>query len=101
MRSVLKVDRQKLSGWIIFSLWPPLIIEGESAIMRNLTKRQEDALHAISNFLNQYGVAPTHRELMEELGLRSTSSVKGLLDRLREKNYVTWQEGLPRTIKLL
>ncbi|MCY8932974.1 LexA family protein [Bacillus atrophaeus] len=47
--------------------------------MPNLAKRQEDALQAISNPLNQYGVAPTHRELMEELGLRSTSSVKGLL----------------------
>lgn len=53
---ILKADRQKLSGWTIFSLIPPLIIEGESTIMRNLTKRQEDALHAISNFLIQYGV---------------------------------------------
>ncbi|MBU5264417.1 LexA family protein [Bacillus atrophaeus] len=51
--------------------------------MPNLTKRQEDALQAISNPLNQYGVAPTHRELMEELDLRSTSSVKGLLNRLK------------------
>lgn len=30
--------------------------------MRNLTKRQEDALHAISNFLNQYVV---HQYLFE------------------------------------
>lgn len=53
--------------------------------MPNLIKRQEDALHAISSFLHQYGAAPTHIELMEELGLRSTSSVKGLLNRLKEK----------------
>ncbi|MGY3836902.1 LexA family protein [Bacillus atrophaeus] len=51
--------------------------------MPNLTKRQEDALQAISNPLIQYGVAPTHRELMEKLGLRPTSSVKGLLNRLK------------------
>ncbi|MED2942914.1 hypothetical protein P4282_10605 [Bacillus swezeyi] len=38
---------------------------------------------------------------MEFLDLRSTSSVKGLLDALRRKKYVTWQEGLPRTIKVI
>ncbi|MDS9998017.1 hypothetical protein PR118_000597 [Bacillus atrophaeus] len=83
VRFVLRAGRQKLLERTKFLLWLPLIIEEGSATMPNLTKRQEDALQAISNPLNQYGVAPTHRELMEELGLRSTSSVKGLLDRLK------------------
>jgi repressor LexA len=33
--------------------------------------------------------------------LKSTSSVKGLLDALRRKEYVTWEEGLPRTLKVV
>ncbi|MCP1460221.1 MULTISPECIES: LexA family protein [Bacillus] len=68
--------------------------------MRDMTKRQSETLQAIIHFINEHGVAPTYRELMKHLGLSSTSTVKGHLDKLKEKNYITWQNGCPRTLKL-
>jgi len=69
--------------------------------MLKITKRQSEALQVIDEYINEKGFAPTIRELMEVLDLRSPSSVKGLLDALRRKKYVTWKEGLPRTIKII
>ncbi|MCY8284871.1 transcriptional regulator [Bacillus inaquosorum] len=68
--------------------------------MRKITARQAEVLITISNFIEKNGIPPTYRELMKELNLSSTASVKSLLDRLKQKNYITWQEGLPRTLKI-
>lgn len=72
-----------------------------SGIMRKITERQLEALKAIEKHIKDKGFPPSYRELMKELSLKSTSSVKGLLDALRRKEYVTWEEGLPRTLKVV
>ncbi|WP_445429625.1 hypothetical protein [Bacillus atrophaeus] len=38
---------------------------------------------------------------MNLLGVTSPSTVKGLLDALKRKEYVTWEVGLPRTLKIM
>ncbi len=38
---------------------------------------------------------------MNMLGLTSPSTVKGLLDALKRKEYVTWEAGFPRTLKVI
>ncbi|AWX20956.1 transcriptional regulator [Bacillus subtilis] len=69
--------------------------------MRKITERQFETLQVIEKYINEKGFAPTYRELMDLLGLTSTSTVKGLLDALRRKEYITWEQGLPRTLKIM
>ncbi|MEC1756037.1 hypothetical protein [Bacillus mojavensis] len=35
------------------------------------------------------------------LGVTSSSTLKGLLDALKRKEYVTWEAGSPRTLKVI
>lgn len=69
--------------------------------MRKITERQFETLQVIEKYINEKGFAPTYRELMDLLGLTSKSTVKGLLDALRRKEYITWEQGLPRTLKIM
>lgn len=44
--------------------------------------------------------SPTVREIGKQLGLRSPASVQERLNRLREKEMITWEEGQHRSRKL-
>ncbi|WNV80945.1 transcriptional regulator [Bacillus atrophaeus] len=69
--------------------------------MRKITERQFETLQVIEKYIKEKGFAPTYRELMNLLGVTSPSTVKGLLDALKRKEYVTWEVGLPRTLKII
>ena len=71
--------------------------------MRSLepTKRQNEVLEALTNYINTNGYPPSFRDLGESLGLKSSSTISDLLDKLRNKGYVTWEEGRPRTLQVL
>ncbi|MED1124197.1 transcriptional regulator [Bacillus atrophaeus] len=69
--------------------------------MRKITERQFEALQVIEKYIKEKGFAPTYRELMNLLGVTSPSTVKGLLDALKRKEYVTWEVGSPRTLKII
>ncbi|OLN21309.1 hypothetical protein BTO30_15630 [Domibacillus antri] len=44
---------------------------------------------------------PAIRDICERLNLASSSTVKGHLDLLKKKGYLTWEEGKPRTLRML
>ncbi|MEC1583740.1 transcriptional regulator [Bacillus subtilis] len=69
--------------------------------MRKITERQFETLQVIDNYIKEKGFAPTYRELMNLLGLTSTSTVKELLDALKRNDYITWEAGSPRTLKIV
>ncbi|MCB4338737.1 transcriptional regulator [Bacillus subtilis] len=69
--------------------------------MRKITDRQFEALQTIEKYIKEKGYPPTYRELMRMLGVTSPSTVKGLLDALRRKEYVTWEAGSPRTLRIM
>lgn len=69
--------------------------------MRNLTSKQQRVLITVSNYVNEHGYPPAIRDLGEILNLRSSSTVKGYLDKLKKEGYVTWEEGRPRTLRIL
>lgn len=71
--------------------------------MRSLepTKRQREVLEAVTNYISTNGYPPSFRDLGESLGLKSSSTISDLLDKLRRKGYVTWEEGRPRTLTVL
>ncbi|UAT31989.1 transcriptional regulator [Bacillus badius] len=69
--------------------------------MRNLTEKQQRVLITVSNYVNENGYPPSRRELGDILNLRSSSTVKGYLDKLKKEGYLTWNEGMPRTLRIL
>ncbi|MGE6379954.1 hypothetical protein, partial [Peribacillus muralis] len=75
----------------------------EGSTMRSLepTKRQKEVLEAITIYKTTNGYPPSFRELGGLVGLKSSSTISSMLDSLRKKGYVTWQEGRPRTLQIL
>jgi len=71
--------------------------------MRNkkLTVIQTNVYEKLCQFIEKEGYVPSYRQLMMELGLSSTSTIKGHLDRLKDKGYITWEPGQPRTLKII
>lgn len=67
----------------------------------SLTPRQIEVLNQLREFISTHGYSPTVRELMKPLGIVSTNGVKVHLDALKAKGAITWQEGKPRTLRLL
>ncbi|WP_081412706.1 transcriptional regulator [Fictibacillus gelatini] len=69
--------------------------------MHKLTKRQTAILEAIRNYIDQNHYAPTVREVGQAVGLTSSSTIMGHLERLRKKGFVTWEQGRPRTLRVI
>lgn len=66
-----------------------------------LSRRQQEVLTKIIRYRERHGFPPTVRELCELTGLKSTSSVAGHLNRLKELGYITWEDSMPRTITVV
>lgn len=63
--------------------------------------RREKILDAIEELTERRGFPPTIRELCQEVGVTSTSTVVDHLDILKRYGFVTWEPGQPRTIRVL
>ena len=66
---------------------------------RKPTKRQMDVVHTIERLWDQWGMAPTLRELGQELGIGSTNGVADLVKSLERRGMV--YRGLPGTARSL
>jgi SOS-response transcriptional repressor LexA len=77
------------------------VITGGFRMNDELTQKQKDLLEVICIYIDKNKIAPTNRELMDLFELKSTSTMHGYLCRLRDKGYITWQEGMSRTIQIL
>lgn len=66
--------------------------------MQGLTERQQQILNAITSYINEKGYPPTVRELADMVGIKSSSTLHGHLQRLEKKGYITKEKGKPRTI---
>ena len=64
----------------------------------NRINRQEQILHYIETYKQQYGYAPSVREIGKGVGLASTSSVHAYLKKLQEQGLIDKQECRARTI---
>ncbi|HCA34122.1 MAG TPA: hypothetical protein DEP00_03355 [Lachnospiraceae bacterium] len=65
--------------------------------MKDLSEKQQ----AIMNFMKEYqdknGFSPSIREICDAVGLKSTSTVHGHLNRLEEKGYIKHDPAIPRS----
>ena len=68
---------------------------------KELTDRQVLILEAIHEGIQSQGLPPTMRELADQVGLASPSSVKAQLHTLEKRGYIKRDEGLSRAIQLL
>lgn len=69
--------------------------------MRDLTRRQKEALEVIDQYIIKHNYSPAYRDIATMLGLKSSSTVSNILYKLREKGYIDWTPKQPRTIRLL
>lgn len=69
--------------------------------MHKLTSKQKKVLDTITSFIDEHDYAPTVRELGSLLNLASPSTVKGYLDKLKDKGFINFEPNSPRTIRLL
>jgi SOS-response transcriptional repressor LexA len=70
-------------------------------MLKPLSERKQKILDYICNHIEQKKYSPSVREIGEYVGLRSSSTTKGYLDRLKADGYVTWEEGKSRTLRLM
>lgn len=68
--------------------------------MQQISKKQLKILQTIRSFLKEHNYPPTVRELAAAVGLSSSSTVHGHLNRLKERGLIEWQSEHPRTINI-
>ncbi|WP_199614723.1 transcriptional repressor LexA [Paenibacillus alkalitolerans] len=69
--------------------------------MTKLSNRQQAILDFIRNEVRDKGYPPSVREIGEAVGLASSSTVHGHLDRLEKKGFIRRDPTKPRAIELL
>ena len=69
--------------------------------MELLTSAQQELYDWLVQYINENQHAPSIRQMMIAMRLRSPAPVQSRLERLRNKGYITWTEGKARTIKIL
>lgn len=69
--------------------------------MRDLTPRQREILEFIKREVQQRGYPPSVREIGQAVGLSSSSTVHGHLNKLEKKGYIRRDPTKPRAIELL
>jgi repressor LexA len=63
--------------------------------------RQGQILQVIENYIAVHGCSPSNREIAAAAGLKSPSTVLRHLKQLKADGYVTYQPGVPRTVRVL
>ena len=69
--------------------------------MEKLTKRQEEILNYIKEYIVNHGYPPTVREIGADLGVSSPATIHAHLKNLEEKGFILKKETKNRAIELL
>lgn len=70
-------------------------------IRKDPTPRQRQIIAFIEEFIEENTYPPTVREIAKGVRLASTATVHGHLERMAEKELLTFKPGSPRSIRLL
>ena len=76
------------------------VSNNKSVSKRSLTTREQAILDCIKNKIRENGFPPTVREICNEVGLRSTSTVHGYLARLEELGAIKRDPSSSRAIEV-
>ena len=69
--------------------------------MKELTSRQSEVFEVLKEYVENYGIAPTHVELAELIGVSSSKAAADHLKALEKKNVIMIYPDKPRGIKIL
>ncbi|MGN7311489.1 LexA repressor [Alkalicoccobacillus gibsonii] len=69
--------------------------------MRPLTRKQQEVYDFIEAFIKENHYSPSVREIMAAVNLKSSSTVAGHLNNIKDKGYITWIPSFNRTIRVL
>ncbi len=69
--------------------------------MEPLTKAQKELYDWLVEYIDTSQHAPSIRQMMKAMNLRSPAPIQSRLERLRSKGYIDWSEGKARTIRIL
>lgn len=70
-------------------------------VLNNISSRQKTILDFIKSEVKEKGYPPSVREIGEAVGLASSSTVHGHLERLEKKGYIRRDPTKPRAIEIL
>ena len=68
--------------------------------MQALTRREKEVYDYICATIEQNGYSPSVRDIRDNLGIKSTSTVHSYISRLEEKGYIHKEDGKSRTLTL-
>lgn len=69
--------------------------------MESLTPAQQELYDWLIEYIKSTQHAPSIRQMMKAMNLRSPAPVQSRLERLRNKGYIDWIDGKARTIRIL
>ena len=69
--------------------------------MESLTPAQQELYDWLVEYIRTTQHAPSIRQMMVAMNLRSPAPVQSRLERLRNKGYIDWTDGKARTLRIL
>ncbi len=69
--------------------------------MESLTQAQQELYDWLVEYIRTSQHAPSIRQMMRAMNLRSPAPIQSRLERLRAKGYIDWIEGKARTVRIL
>jgi repressor LexA len=69
--------------------------------MKKITRAQLNVLDAIAKSVRRNKYPPSVQEICDFSGLKSKSTAHRHLLNLKEKGYIHWEDGQPRTLKII
>jgi repressor LexA len=69
--------------------------------MEPLTDAQQQLYDWLEDYIRQHQHAPSIRQMMQAMNLKSPAPVQSRLEHLRSKGYIDWTEGQARTIRIV
>ena len=69
--------------------------------MESLTPAQKELYDWLVEYIKTTQHAPSIRQMMKAMNLRSPAPVQSRLERLRNKGYIDWTDGKARTLRIL
>ena len=68
--------------------------------MEKLTGPQQELFDWLVEYIGDHQHAPSIRQMMRAMNLRSPAPVQSRLKHLQKKAYIDWDEGQARTIRI-
>ena len=69
--------------------------------LESLTQAQQELYDWLIEYIRTTHHAPSIRQMMRAMNLRSPAPIQSRLERLRAKGYIDWTEGKARTLRIL